>query len=454
MSVRPISNAITDIKLTDTELLEKNGLWAFFGNPLKTLKFNSFDTPKPESYVVKPSGWIEIFGINQKPDFVMKRQTNLEYEPPDVVWEYDTEYNVNDFTSNSVIYGDILYITTSEGKIIAINIGTKKQLWNYYVGEKPLKPVINDGMIYIGHSEGLSVLDLDGFCIWEFNTDDILSPPIIDKKNLIFGTNVGRIYCLNPKNGKQQWTIKMDDKIFISPLFDENFYFAAGDSCYAISLKDGLIKWNYTTKGPIRSEPILSDGSIFFGSSDNYIYALNSETGVEKWRYETGWQIDATPSIFNDILFVASNDNNLYALNKEKGNLNWLFSCNAAIHTKPVVYGEYVFFGSDDGQLYAIDQNNGEYIWSFSPEDKIGYDNINYITTPILSQPSVDRGVVYIGVNGTIYGIDAQTTEEIPELSYRDADVTIEAWIFIIISLIIVIALTAFYLYISKKRDQ
>jgi outer membrane protein assembly factor BamB len=452
MSIKSISYAITDIKLTDTALLEKNGLWAFFGNPLKTLKYSSFDNQDHESYVVKPSGWIEIFGIKQKEGFELKREPNLEYKSTDVVWDFDTGFNVNDFTSNIVIHNEILYTTTSEGKIFAIDIETKKNLWNHFIGENPIKPVIKENHIFIGHSEGLTVLDLDGFSKWDFLTDDVLSPPIIIDKKVIFGTNVGTLYCLSYENGNVEWTFKLDGKIYISPSFDENLYVAADDICYGISLKDKLIKWTYSSNGPIRTEPILADGAVFFGSSDNYVYSLDSEKGIEKWKFQTGWQIDASPAIFRDLIFVASNDNNVYALDKENGILKWIFSCNSAIHTKPVVYGDYVFIGSDDGRIYAVDKINGEYIWSFAPEDKIDFDLLNYITTPIVSQPFLDKGIVYIGVNGTIYGLDAQTTEEITDISDKHTDIPIETWIFIIISLLFVITLTVIYLYTSKKR--
>jgi outer membrane protein assembly factor BamB len=154
------------------------------------------------------------------------------------------------------------------------------------------------------------------------------------------------------------------------------------------------------------------------------------------------------------MLCVGSNDNNLYALDTENGLLKWYFSGNAAIHTQPIFYGKYLFFGSDDGRIYAVDRVDGTYMWSFAPEDKIDLDLFNYITTPISSQPIIDDGVMYIGVNGTIYGLDVQTTEKISSASEKDIEVPIETWFFIVITLIFVIVLTIIYLYISKKRAK
>ncbi len=439
MSVKSISYAITDIKLTDTDLLEKNGLWAFFGNPLKSLEYTSFNDQKHKTRVVNPSGWVEIFGISQKNDFQLSRRPNLNYEETDVIWEFDTSFNVNDFSCSSIILNNILYTTTSEGKIYAIDIKTKKALWQHYVGEKPTTPVIRDDSIFIGHSEGLVVYDINGFIKWDVKTNDVVSAPIIVDGNVIFGSNIGKIYALSANNGDKKWMLELDSEIYISPFNNNNIYIASGESCYAISLKDQKIKWSYSIDGLITSAPILKDDFLYFGSSNNFVYALNSKTGVEKWRYETGWGIDTTPTVSGNLLIVGSSDNNIYALDKKNGELKWFFSSNAAIHSSPVVYGKYVFFGSDDGRIYAVNKSNGEYIWSFAPEDKIDFDLFNYITTPIVSDLYVTDGVVYIGANGKIYALDAQTTDDISRISEKEIEVPIETWLFIFISLFFVL---------------
>jgi len=257
---------------------------------------------------------------------------------------------------------------------------------------------------------------------------------------------------LSTEIGNKKWMLDLDTEPYISPIFNENIYIASGENCYAISLKDQKIKWTFSIDGLIKSAPLYDVDLVYFGSSNNMIYALNSKTGFEEWRYETGWVIDTSPTVSENLIFVGSSDNNLYALEKEDGKLIWFFSSNAAIHTKPVVHGKYVFFGSDDGRVYALNKSDGKYIWSFAPEDTIDFDLLNFITTPIVSNPYVNDGVVYIGVNGSIYALDAQTTDEIIGDSEKEIDIPIETWFFIIISLIFVIALTVIYLYFSKKR--
>ena len=190
---------------------------------------------------------------------------------------------------------------------------------------------------------------------------------------------------------------------------------------------------------------------VYFGSWDNYVYALDANNGKLKWRYETGWGIDSIPSVSDNQVFVGSNDNNLYALNTKNGELNWIFTCNAAIHSSPVVYGDFVFFGSDDGRMYAVNRTTGESAWYFAPKYTIDDDLYNYITTPIVSDPVVYNGTVYIGANGHIFALDAQTFEQ-QAFEVKINKIPYETWFFIILSLLTVIMITAFYLYSSKKR--
>jgi len=111
------------------------------------------------------------------------------------------------------------------------------------------------------------------------------------------------------------------------------------------------------------------------------------------------------------MVFVGSLDNNFYALDAKTGDPEWFFPCKSAIHSSPVVYGEYVFFGCDDGRFYALDKTDGDLAWSFAPGYFITNEDVNnYITTPILSNPFVEDGVVYFGAKGNVYALDNYIT--------------------------------------------
>jgi len=222
---------------------------------------------------------------------------------------------------------------------------------------------------------------------------------------------------------------------------------------HALDVTKGKTIWKFKTDGEITASPRADDTNVYLGSWDGNVYALDISTGHLKWTFKTGWGVDTTPIVSGNLVYFGSNDNNFYALNKDSGELAWFYNCKSAIHSSPVVYGKYVFFGSDDGRFYALDKTNGELAWSFTPGYFIKDDANNYITTPILSDPIAENGIVYIGVNGIVYALDAQTVEEplgtLEKPLIPDNSLSI---LFVSLVIIMVIALLV-RLYNKKKRN-
>jgi len=84
-------------------------------------------------------------------------------------------------------------------------------------------------------------------------------------------------------------------------------------------------KWTFKTGGDVDSSPAIgSDGTIYFGSRNNYLYATNPD-GSRKWRFKTGGILYSSPAIGSDgTIYVGSRDKNLYAINPD-GSKKWEF---------------------------------------------------------------------------------------------------------------------------------
>ncbi|RLF29518.1 MAG: hypothetical protein DRN05_01565 [Thermoplasmata archaeon] len=434
MSTRPISAASTDCKITDSNLVEKNGLWAFIGNPSgKILELSNLDKNKIKNEEIHPTGWVRIYALPWK-EYIVPNNPQEQERQPETIWLYDTKNNSNDFYSSSIIVGNTLYTTTSSGEIYALDAQNGTILWNQTVGKQPTQPTYHNQLLFIGTADGLKVLDITGQLQWEKNLTTIPSPPVIAGDLIITGDKNGNIYAFDIHTGDEQWNLTLSGEIYISqpwnktmPLPSPNnndagrissnssilksIFVGSGNTCYAIDAETGNIEWSIETNGIITSKPVVYDKTVYFGSWDTYLYAAEAHNGSIKWKRETGWGIETTPVISNDMIFFGSHDNNLYALNKTSGQLKWVFTCNAAIHSSPIVNEKNIFFGSDDGRLYALNKSVGKLVWSFSPGYTIDRNDIrNYITTPILSTPVLHNNILFIGVLGKIYALDASTS--------------------------------------------
>ena len=412
MSTDPIVVWSPDCKITDSHLLENNGLWVFIGNPAGRIK-NIYDISDKNAKIIEvpPSGWVRFFGLPEKVNFILLNKELILGEKENIIWTYNTTDNQNTFSSSSIIVDDVLYSSTSSGEIIALDRNNGSFLWNMTVGKNPTTPTYYDGKIFIGTKEGLRIINLSRKKSSGNSFGKILSKPVASDGKIIFGNDKGNVYAINTSSEDIIWQINLTDEIYISEPENNILFINSDKRCYAIDANSGNQLWFFETNGIITSRPYVYEGTVYFGSWDNFVYALNSINGDLKWKYETGWGVETTPIVSNDLVFVGSHDNNFYALDKNNGEIKWFFTCKAAIHSNPVVYGDYVFFGCDDGRFYALNKTNGESAWFFAPGFTIDNDMYNYLTTPIISNSVAGDGFVYIGALGNIYSLDSKTNK-------------------------------------------
>ncbi len=413
MSNPPITDFSTDCKLTDSNLLSQNALWAFWGNPNgEVWNASSLKSNLRGAADVPPAGWVRFYGIPSS------AAPQVNYNPSSstgdeavVAWEYDMGGN-NFECASGIAGGDAVYMSTNTGKLYAFDNRSGNLLWNKVMGEKTTMPSYHEGTIFVGADGILYALNTNGDVEWSYDAD-VSSRPVVDDDSVIAGCEDGNVYCLSPDNGKEIWSVELKSESYPSNIANKRVYVASGNNCYGIDARDGKILWTFETDGAITSSPLAYGKTIYFGSWDTYMYALDAGSGELKWRYAAGWGSDATPVADGRCVFFSSIDNNIYALDSKDGKLEWAFTCRAAIHSSPELYGEYVFFGADDGYVYALNRTDGKIAWSFSPSYSMQGDVYNYITTPVLSNPCVSGGNIFVGAGGHIYALDAQT-EEIP----------------------------------------
>ncbi len=420
MAASPISNLPIDCKITDSKLVEDLSLWAFMGKP-----DGDHFKPKPEDQEelkglteVPGAGWVRLYGGQSKSSSIESKNGVIDTKNNEaVLWTFETEDTRNIDYASCIVSDGVLNVATSTGKIYALDSTSGRLRWDDNISDRPVMSAASDDMLFIGSSEGLYAFDKkSGSIQWEQLIDGVTSKPVVSDDMVIASFSNGEVYLFDKDSGETVWSDRLPGNAVVSEVDDEAVYIGSGDSCYAFDINDKKIVWEYETDGAITTSPKISGNTVYFGSWDGNLYAIDTASGEEKWIYETGWGIDTTPAIEEDMVFFGSTDNNFYALDENTGELKWHFTCKAAIHSSPAVYGEYVFFGSDDGRFYALNKEDGDLEWSFTPGYSIKDDDVNnYITTPILSDPVVEDGVVYFGAKGTVYALDAQTVETTQE---------------------------------------
>ena len=111
----------------------------------------------------------------------------------------------------------------------------------------------------------------------------------------------------------------------------------------ALDLKDGSIRWQFITQGPIRLAPVIYDGWLLVASDDGCLYAIDRHNGQLAWQHRGGpehslrlgnermisrWPARGGPVVSQDRLYYAagiwpSEGVYLHCLDARSGQLIW-----------------------------------------------------------------------------------------------------------------------------------
>jgi len=456
LSTSPICKPSSDGKITSSKLMENFGFLAYMGNPNGTTWTPTGQWENTFKGITDlPSvGWVKVYPPLSNPNYFLRQEKQDEaLKESMLLWQSDLNTLPDDDYSSITISDNTIFTGSSSGKIKAMSLNGKDEVWTGAIDGRVLKTSVSKDMLYVGSDKGIFAVDKEtGRIKWKQDVG-VVSKPVFNEDLVIVSSSDGGMYGFDSVSGKKVWEQTFSHPAYLSEVKGSSIYVGSDDTCYSFDVDSNKLLWKKKTDGPITASPCANDKMVFVGSWDGCVYALDSSNGDVKWSYETGWGIDSTPIVANGKIFVGGLDNNFYALDAGSGESEWFFACKSAIHSSPIVYGEYVFFGCDDGKVYALDRESGSLAWSFAPGYFLKNDANSYLTTAIHSDPFVDEGVVYFEVEDTVYALDPQT-DEIIEREVKGKPAASNGLLIILLCCLIVIALIMVYMSIFKKRGK
>jgi outer membrane protein assembly factor BamB len=246
-------------------------------------------------------------------------------------------------------------------------------------------PLIVDGRVILNVlGQAFALDETNGIQLWKHQTTGWLTAPSYADGRVFFGLsdNAGGVICLNASTGEEIW--KQD----ASPYF-------------------------------VKGSPLVHEGIVYAGVTDNNTRAFNATNGHHEWGYKTDGPVYSSPTADGDILFFGSNDTKLYALDLSGATpvSLWNFTANGAIQSTPAIEDGKVFFGSDNRTLYALDEMTGELIWSWATTDT---------NVKIRNGVAVANNIVYVTSEDVkkIYALHADAAPG----NYTETDFDIRYW--------------------------
>ena len=135
--------------------------------------------------------------------------------------------------ASPAVLGDILYVGTHDGRVVAVNWRKQKIVWTYTDPNHALEyrsscAVTDKFVILGGYDKELHCLDREtGNQVWNFKTRArIESSPVVVGERVYFGSGDGNLYAVSLNGGKPLWKYRCGHSITASP--------AVGEHCLVI----------------------------------------------------------------------------------------------------------------------------------------------------------------------------------------------------------------------------
>jgi outer membrane protein assembly factor BamB len=209
-------------------------------------------------------------------------------------WKFKTGidtvyYNQVGFQSSPVVYKGIVYSGCRDAHVWAIEAETGVLKWKFYNNGSWViaTPAVHNDTLYFETSDShklIALSALSGKMLYSVDCKTYgFSSPALAGQLLYLGTHGGSMTAFERKSGKAVWEFKTpaaaaNTDSIIAPNGEFNYPKIFTENTYEANMKS--VDRIYSV-GSILSSPAVSNGMVYFGSSDSCVYALGEVTSDE-----------------------------------------------------------------------------------------------------------------------------------------------------------------------------
>ncbi|QLH77355.1 PQQ-binding-like beta-propeller repeat protein [Halosimplex rubrum] len=271
-------------------------------------------------------------------------------------------------------------------------------------------PVVVDGTVYAGDSEGVAALDAEsGDEQWREEFDGSLRYLSVVDDRLYFESDGVR--ALDVADGSEVWRYDEVAERGSVTVADGTAYLAEWNGgLVAIDTESGERDWSLPTEHGIPHPPAVADGTAYFVTrrvedAASHLVAVDVESGEESARVERSTATNHRPTVVDGTVYHQEGYETT-AMSPSDGERTWTNDEGAPRPTSSFAHaGGRVYYGnarsgSTRDQAVALDASSGEQVWGSS------------LDGGVKGSPIVGDGSVYLGTtDGTVYGLDASSGE-------------------------------------------
>ena len=172
----------------------------------------------------------------------------------------------------------------------------------------------NDGHVYAWSLSGPERA-------WTFDTGgDVKAPIAVSRGIALVPSWAGTVTAVDVADGTGLWEFETDESV--SPTDDPDPGRTGGVMC----------------------APAVHDGTVYVGSHDSNAYAIDLATGEELWSTPTDGWITGSVTATNEHVLVGSYDTRLYALDRADGSVTWSVEGRGDVSSAPLVADGAIYY--------------------------------------------------------------------------------------------------------------
>jgi outer membrane protein assembly factor BamB len=226
--------------------------------------------------------------------------------------------------------GVLVSTSMQPGYVTVRSLETGKVRWRYYTGLTEPSPVIRNGVVYFGATNGnVYALDLDKHRPrWIFHGGvKITSSPALVGQRLYFGDYAGRVFALDARNGRVIWRGSAGGRVYGTVAVSGGRVFAPSvfTGLSALSARSGRFLWRVSAGSYVYSSPAVYKGRVYFGAYNGLVYAVAAHSGRVLWTQGAGGRVSGAVQVVDGLVYAASLEGRTSAWNWKTGKTAWTF---------------------------------------------------------------------------------------------------------------------------------
>jgi len=262
---------------------------------------------------------------------------------------------------------------------------TVRTLWQADLGRAGtpfLAPVFTDGKVYAAGSDG-KVVALDaasGRQVWSVTVDaDIAAGVGADAATVVVASARGTVFAFDAATGKQRWKVKASTEVLSAPAVGSGVVVVRSmdNKIVAYDVESGERRWVVQRTAPalvLRAAPgiVINDGVAFIALPAGRLLAINTATGTARWdapiaeprgatELERVADVSGMPALLGREVCATAYQGRIACVDTGNGSLRWAREFSADVG--PAMDQRYVFAADELGSLAGFSRDTGGSLW-------------------------------------------------------------------------------------------